>query len=176
MKERAHYIWERIYPHVIALIMMLILINLKVHPIQSIKIDELVDGIVTLDSIIIGFIGAIIPVILSMKNESKLVKYVFEKDEKGLFKKYISETIAYGLIDVCVSLSVYVKDIISSKYVLIFLEWLFIYVFVLFIFSTYRSMTCMLKLIFADDRKIETEQITTLGQQEKNNLWSEKGK
>ena len=176
MKERLHYIWERTYPHVIALIMMLILIILGFHPTKSSKINELVDGIVTLDSIIIGFIGAIIPVILSMKNESKLVKYVFEKDEEGLFKKYISETIAYGLTDVCVALSVYVKDVISSKYVLIFLEWLFIYVVILFILSTYRSMTCMLKLIFTDDRKIDTEQITTLEKQKKNDLWEAKGK
>lgn len=119
------YIWERIYPHAIAFLVTVFLEMTKFDPLASAKIDLLVDGIVTLDSIIIGFMGAIIPVILSMKNESKLVKYVFERDSDGLFKKYISETIGYGLIDICISLTVYTQDIVSNKYVKIVLPLIF---------------------------------------------------
>ena len=100
------YIWERSYPHIIAIAITSILMFISFNPIESKQIDSLVEGIVTLDSIIIGFMGAIIPVILSMKNESKLVQYVFNRDKEGLFKKYISETIGYGLLDACVSLSI----------------------------------------------------------------------
>ena len=113
MRNKILYIWERIYPHVIAISFVIILKKTAIEPINSNKIDSLIDGIITLDSIIIGFMGAIIPVILSMKNESKLVKYVFDRDKDGLFKKYISETIAYGLADICISLSVYIRDIFS---------------------------------------------------------------
>jgi len=175
-KIKAQYVWERVYPHVIALCITICLTSLEFNPTQSANIDLLIEGIVTLDSIIIGFIGAIIPIILSMKNESKIVKYVFDRDKKGLFKKYISETVGYGLADVCVSLSVYVKDIITNKYILTVLGWLFLYVFILFILSTYRSLTCMLKIIFADDKQIETEPIINLGREEKEALWKEKGK
>lgn len=88
-----------------------------------------------LDSIIIGFIGAIIPVILSMKNESKLVKYVFEKDKDNLFRKYMSITIGIGLIDVTVSLLVYTKDIINQEWVLFGLRIMFIYFLYYFCFA-----------------------------------------
>jgi hypothetical protein len=175
-KIKMHYIWERIYPHIIALCITVCLVRLGFDPIQSDNIDSLVEGIVTLDSIIIGFIGAIIPIILSMKNESKIVKYVFDRDKKGLFKKYISETIGYGLADVCVSLSVYVKDLVINKCILTMLGWLLLYAFILFILSTYRSLTCMLKIIFADDKRIEEKPIINLGRTEKEALWKEKGK
>ena len=173
---KALYVWERSYPHIISLLLTGILMKISFNPVNSTGIDSLVDGIVTLDSIIIGFIGAIIPVILSMKNESKLVKYVFDKDNNGLFKKYLSETIGYGLTNVCVSLLNYVRDIITNKYILNLLSIMFIYTFLLFILSTYRSMTCMLKLIFSNDNEIQNEVTYALDEQEKDVLWKKKGK
>jgi len=175
-RNNIQYIWERIYPHAIALCATIMLTKLSFVPTKSINVDSLIDGIVTLDSIIIGFIGAIIPIILSMKNESKLVKYVFDRDKDGLFKKYISETIGYGLIDVCVSLSIYTRDVIANEFILSLLEWLFLYAFILFVLSTYRSMVCMLRLIFADDKRIESEPINHLTKMEKDTLWKQKGK
>lgn len=175
-KNNIAYIWERIYPHIIALLITVLLSIISFDPIQSKMIDSLIDGIVTLDSIIIGFIGAIIPIILSMKNESKLVKYVFDRDRDGLFKKYISETIGYGLLDVCVSLLIYTRDIIVAEYAMKIISFLFIYTFILFILATYRSMSCMLKLIFSDDNHI-TENIShPLEQSKKSQLWNVKGK
>ena len=73
-KTRFLYAWERSYPHIIAMVITITLTDISFNPIKSKQIDSLVEGIVTLDSIIIGFIGAVIPVILSMKNESKLVQ------------------------------------------------------------------------------------------------------
>jgi hypothetical protein len=173
---KVDYIWERIYPHVIAVVATVILVIIKFNPLESAKIDALVDGIVTLDSIIIGFIGAVIPVILSMKNESKLVKYVFERDSDGLFKKYISETIGYGLFDICISLTIYTKDIILNRYVKYGLSLIFLYSFFVFILSTYRSMTCMLKLIFSSDDSIEESLSNKLSENESAQLWKEKGR
>lgn len=173
-KDRIMYVWERLYPHIIALAVTTLTIYFSFNPISSSKIDSLIDGIVTLDSIIIGFMGAIIPVILSMKNESKLVKYVFDRDKKGLFKKYISETIGYGLLDVCISLVIYVRDIITNKLILKILAFLFVYTFFTFMLSTYRSMYCMLKLIFLDDDTIETVAYT-LSNEKRAELWKKKG-
>ena len=113
---------------------------------------------------------------LSMKNESKLVRYVFDRDKDGLFKKYISETIAYGLVDVCISLTIYLRDLIMNRYILDVMGFLFIYCFILFITSTYRGMSCMLKLIFSDDHKIEKNVSNILSDKEKTDLWSRKGK
>ena len=175
-KERLAFVWERIYPHFIAMVITITLTKISFDILNSSKTDELVDGIVTLDSIIIGFIGAIIPVILGMKNESKLVKYVFEKDNDGLFKKYISETIGYGLFDVCVSLLVYARDLILNTYILNVISFLFVYTFLLFIISTYRSMSCMLRLIFSNDKKEHVHIANGLEQKQKEVLWNKMGK
>lgn len=175
-KELIKYIWERTYPHLISLVITVSLYLASFNVMKSNGINDLVNGIVTLDSIIIGFIGAIIPVILSMKNESKLVKYVFDRDRDGLFKKYISETIGYGLLDVCVSLMFYLKDIINNKYILKAMSIMFIYAFFLFVTSTYRSMSCMLKLIFSDDNKIQNSVAGELSKNKKVELWNMKGK
>lgn len=176
MKNIAAYIWERAYPYIISFCVTLFLEFKAFHPIQSEKIDLLIDGIVTLDSIIIGFLGAIIPIVLSMKNESKLVKYVFEKDRKGLFKKYITETIAYGLIDICISLTVYLNDIIDGKNVKQILEFIFIYTFFAFMLSTYRCMTCIIKLIFSSDERQEEIVAHKLDAEKEEKLWNNYGK
>ena len=173
---RKAYVWERVYPHVISFVLIMLLFKLSFNPLESTGLDSLVEGIVTLDSIIIGFMGAIISVILSMKNDSKLVKYVFEKDTDGLFKRYLLETIAYGLIDVCISLLCYIRDIITNKYIIKIFPYILIYAFFLFVFSTYRSMSCMLKLIFSDDTKIDEEISNKLDKNESDRLWNEKGK
>lgn len=170
------YWTERVYPFIVSGILVIVLIKIDIDPFQSENINDIVDGIVTLDSIIIGFIGAIIPVILSMKNESKLVQYVFDKDNDGLFKKYLSVTIAVGLIDVCASLAVYLRDIIVSDHALFALRTFFIYFFMLFMFCTFRSMSCMLKLIFSGDTRIVDSVSHKLEQEKKENLWNKRGK
>ena len=174
-KTKVLYVWERLYPHMIAMTITLILTFASFDPIKSERIDSLIEGIVTLDSIIIGFIGAIIPIILSMKNESKLVKYVFDRDKDGLFKKYISETIGYGLMDACVSLSIYTRDVIENMCVLKILSFLFIYLLFLFLLATYRGMSCMLKLIFSNDKNIQEKAEYALNDLEKEKLWEQKG-
>lgn len=170
------YLLERTYPHIIALIMTVVMGILSFDPLESLQIDSLVDGIVTLDSIIIGFLGAIIPVIISMKNESKIVRYIFDRDTDGLFKKYILETIAYGLIDVCISLTVYMRDIITFDKFIKMLSVLFMYMFFLFVLSTYRSMSCMLKLLFVDDQMLQEHKSEKLEAEQRDELWDKKGR
>lgn len=167
---------ERFYPYICAGIITGALKILKFDPVKSSNINDIIDGIVTLDSIIIGFLGAIIPVILSMKNESKLVRYVFDRDTDNLFRKYISSTICVGLIDVRISLATYTKDIITHDLGQKSLSVLFLYCFILFLLCTYRSMTCMLKLLFSDDKKIEKGLSKKLDEGKKEELWEKRGK
>ena len=170
------YLWERTYPQVIALATTFVLHKLSFQPLNSMQIDSLIDGVVTLDSIIIGFLGAMIPVIISMKNESKIVKYIFDRDNDGLFKKYVLETIAYGLLDVCISLSIYMRDIISFKGSNKILSIVFLYMFFVFVLSTYRSMSCMLRLLFVADKTLEENVCEQLDEKKRTELWDEKGK
>ena len=113
---------------------------------------ELLNGLITLDSIIIGFLGAVMPVILSMKNESKFVKYVFEKDEENLFCKYLKITLLLGICNVVFCLVLQVRKTILIEYRLMcYYAWIFFTI--VFLMATYRSVSYMIALIFSKDEE-----------------------
>ena len=143
------YVCERAYPYILASVVTRLLIVNKIYLYNSKDFGEVLNGLVTLDSIIIGFLGAIMPVILSMKNESKFVRYVFENDKKNLFMKYLKATIFWGLLDATLSLILHTRDLIIKPENMYFL-WIF--VTIVFISATYRSMSYMVVLLFSKDK------------------------
>lgn len=148
------YYFERGYPYLMGSISIILLKIFEVNYISSNNLTAALDCVSTICSLIIGFLGAILPVILGMKNESKFVKYVFENDKNKLFLKYIKETIFAGLITLLISVAMYFsKDIILSiVYKNVFCVWCG--AVVLFIFLTYRCLDKMLELIFSSDSNI----------------------
>ncbi len=150
------YVWERVYPYVIALVSVMASYFGNFNMMMDADFKELLNGLVTLDSIIIGFLGAIMPVILSMKNESKFVKYVFEKDKENLFCKYIKITVLLGICNVIVTLVLHVKLVISEKWrMYIYYAW--VWMAIAFLVATYRSMSHMISLIFSRDSEVSED-------------------
>ena len=142
---------ERAYPYVISIAISIILHVIKFDFLENEKVDNLIDGLITIESIVIGLIGAIIPVILSMKNDSKFVRYVFENDTRQLFRKYMTATIACGLINVACSLAMYLRESYSPLACkIIYNAWVFL--IFLFLLLTYRSMHYMILIIFTPDQ------------------------
>lgn len=173
MKNKIELWWEKLYPHIFGAVIVVLLSAIGFSPMKSSGINHLIDGIVMLDFIMIGLIGAMIPVVLSRK--TKFVTYVFENDRKGLFKRYAAETICYGLASVSIALLGYMKDAINHKFVKFILAKLLIYFFVVFITSTYR--TRMWKLIFSRDKDLqETKASSALPEERKRDLWNKKGR
>lgn len=70
---------EMVYPYVLSVIIFVLFKFAKNSLYQSKNINDALDAVITVSSLIIGFLGAVLPVIMSMKNDSKLVKYVFER-------------------------------------------------------------------------------------------------
>lgn len=148
------YYVERIYPYVIALVSVYLLVKFKINYISSKNMNDAIDGVITITSLIIGFIGAVLPIVMSMKNDSKFVQYVFEKDENKLFLKYIKITLFHGITLIFISIVIYFKDeyIDTIIYGKIFHVWILF--LILFLVSTYRCTCNMLNLIFTDGNKI----------------------
>ena len=170
---RLKYLSERGYPYVIALIAT---IACK-HTGFNMMVDEegyteLLNGLITLDSIIIGFLGAVMPVILSMKNESKFVKYVFEKDEENLFCKYLKITLLLGICNVVSCLVLQVRRAILTEYQLTcYYVWIFLTV--VFLAATYRSMSYMIALVFSKDEignELTTNNIAMISETRSNEI------
>lgn len=144
------YLIERLSPYLVAIIVVGLCRFYKFNMMDDKNYKELLNGLVTLDSIIIGFLGTVMPVILSMKNESKFVRYVFEKDKNNLFCKYLKVTILLGIINVVFSLLMHVRcTMVVPLRMKSYYGWIF--VSTAFLVATYRSMSYMISLIFTRD-------------------------
>lgn len=152
--ERIRYYRERSYPYLISIIVFILLYKYKINFISNRNFNDAIDGISTISSLIIGFLGAILPVILGMKNESKFVKYVFENDTNKLFLKYIKENIVFGLLTLFVSFMLYFKDEIIFQNVKCYLFYFWSSSIILFLILTYRCLSKMLSLIFSSDNEL----------------------
>ena len=84
-------------------------------------------------------------------SETKLVKYVFERDKDKLFLKYIKQTLIVGVLVIIVSVTVYFrdqyKDTWYEKWNILILAYMLSY----FLLCTYRCFSNMLNLIFMND-------------------------
>ena len=152
--ERIRYYRERSYPYLISIIVFILLYKYKINFISNKNFNDAIDGISTISSLIIGFLGAILPVILGMKNESKFVKYVFENDTNKLFLKYIKENIVFGLLTLFVSFMLYFKEEIIFQNVKCYLFYFWSSLIILFLILTYRCLSKMLSLIFSSDNEL----------------------
>ena len=86
-----------------------------------------------------------------MKNDSKLVKYVFERDKDKLFLKYIKQTLIVGVLVIIVSVTVYFRDQYKGTW---YEKWnipILAYILSCFLLCTYRCFSNMLNLIFMND-------------------------
>ncbi|MBU9738551.1 hypothetical protein [Diplocloster agilis] len=167
------YYIERCYPHIMSLIVVFVLYKMGINFINNTNFNSALDSVNTIAALIIGFLGAILPVILGMKNESKFVKYVFEKDERKLFLKYIKITISVGLTLVFITVVLYFKEEITNLKIKNVLFYLWTYLGISFLLCTYRSLSNMLNLIFTDDNALKNKlynnvQYTNKSEAEKN--------
>lgn len=154
-KEKIKLYLERIYPYFIAILVVGVAVKNRINFIGSANLDNVLDACNTVVALIIGFLGAILPVILGMKNESKIVKYVFEKDKNKLFLKYIKATILWGLIALAVAMSMYLVGDFKNTNIAYWEFYVWLFLIVLFLLLTYRSLSSMLDLIFLSDDVLE---------------------
>lgn len=147
-------IYEKIYPGIGGLIVLTICWKFNLNFFNSKNISEALNADITVASIIIGFLGAVLPVVLAMKNDSFFVRYVFEMDKDKLFLEYIKKTIVSAIISIVISMLLYFRDLFFNYYLLKSLFFLWIGSFVYMLLCTYRSVSNMIKLMFSEDRFI----------------------
>ena len=151
------YIIERSFPMTLAIGITFLAYIAKINYITDNNLNDALTGIITAASLIIGFIGAILPVIFGMKDNSKVVVYLFHKDKERLFLKYIKSTIWSGLVLIMVSVVMYFQKSFESTFIHQYYFYLWIFCLTLFLGYTYRCVSRMLQLMFADDDAIKSQ-------------------
>lgn len=148
------YYSERCFPYFFSAIIVIGLWKYKINYIEDKHFYSALDSVLTMTGLIVGFLGAVMPVIMGMKNESKFVIYVFQKDTNKLFLKYIKGTVEVGLLSAVLTVFMYFNEsfVMEVKFYS-FYVWLY-FVF-LFLALTYRSIKYMLELIFSNDNEIK---------------------
>lgn len=154
MKKSVRYILERVYPYAVASFLVITMYLKKINYISSNNIDNAIDGVITITSLIIGFVGAVLPVIMGMKNDSKFVRYVFEKDTERLFMKYMKNTLFCGIVLIAVSVSLYFKKDYETTMYYEYSFYIWVFMMALFLSATHRCINNMLNLIFSKDEEL----------------------
>lgn len=161
-------ICEKWYPYVVALLLVVGISRLKSDFLISENTNDALTAIITVDSLVIGFIGAILPVIMSMKNDSEFVKYVFKKDKDKLFLRYIKQTLFIGIILIVVAITLYFRDqYIGSYYYKLSIK-LCTYFLVCFLLCTYRCLNNILNLVFSNDDPFKNDQYNIKSEKEEH--------
>ena len=162
-------IYEKLYPYICSLLVVFLSIKYKTSLYKSKNINSALDALITASSLIIGFLGAVLPIILSMKNDLKLVRHVFRKDTDKLFLKYIKQTLITGILVIILSVSVYFRDQFSGTWYEKYCVSILAYIFSCFLLCAFRCFNNMLDIIFLDNEQQQKkrEQFLQKGDNEK---------
>lgn len=149
IKRVSNWIFERYTPLVASIAITYFIIKMEIDFMSNEHFKNMLDGSITLLSIIIGFIGAMVPVIISMKTDSTFVQYLFEKDKDELFKKYLKRNLTIGILASILNLSLYVYESFVGFEKYIYYAWIFTIIY--FLLLTLRSLKFMIDIIFKED-------------------------
>ncbi len=144
-------LFERMYPILIALILTPIAMYYDINYICNREINDALNGILTITTLIIGFWGAVFPVVLNAKNDSEVVKKLFDKDKKGLYSEYMRVMLLSGVILIMVTLSIFFRDSYKNTFYYNHVFYLLIFFFVLFMSTTFRCIHITISLVFLDE-------------------------
>lgn len=144
---------EQFYPYFFATIAAVLCFLLRFFSSPSnnlINVSNLSDALtaaITAISILIGFLGTMIPVILSARTTPSAVNEILAQDTQNLFPKYLEQTLILGiisLISTILSFFLNVKDELAFNILLSLLLW----VLTSFLLCAFRSFHLIIKLLF----------------------------
>ncbi|MEC2197834.1 hypothetical protein V7174_13555 [Bacillus subtilis] len=164
-----------IIPVVICGLAVFILYKLGVD--NKIKnLDKVLEGAVNFSAILLGFLGALLGILLSIK-DSAIVKAIFNQQGASLLKYYFNESFASGLLVVVLSCVMQIflgEETVCAK--VLFYTWFFF--IMLFVISTYRIVKLLMAVFFVaneddasvrpDSNRINDEEREQLRQQLSN--------
>ncbi|QZN77363.1 hypothetical protein MHB43_09190 [Paenibacillus sp. FSL H8-0317] len=137
-----------IYPLLISLICMFFALRYGLT-YKLPNFDKVLDGAITFSSIVVGFLGALLGILISIK-DSEIVDKIFRSKEKQTIKFLFYEPFILGLLVVVTSALMHVMrayENFSSE--ITFLVWFFVTVW--FVPSTFRVVNTFMSVFFVSN-------------------------
>lgn len=148
--------WYQHYAIILAaMITYLLLAALKkdgsISIVSSANMPNALDAVMTFTSIVLGFVGVLVATIAGLKKETKIIQYFLEHVDKKYFLNVVKKEICSGLSTALITIMLYFPEELAAIFDLeviriLFALWLFLLLY--FLFSTYRLMSLLLRMIF----------------------------
>lgn len=148
------------YPLIIALLFVIIDARWKfTYKVKG--FSNVLESVITFSSIVIGFYTAMYGILIAMKNIT-LMKEIRQQNLNGIFKFQLYDSLLISFVVLVLSIVMQiVRNYDGSINNLFFNVWFAIIGY--FVGSTYRAISLLLKIIFADDNKnVEVQKKTPL--------------
>lgn len=162
--------WETWYPFLIS-VLLLPAVQLTHFNTQINNVDKIVDASINVASILIGLLGALLGILISIQNSS-MVQYVFSTVHRHTIYRYIKQAIFAGICTIGFASSLYVflgdKQPVNWLSQSILYIWLFSSFFLLL--SAYRIIDILMYLLANKDVQLERPRGMELSQQEVEDL------
>ena len=161
-------IFERNYPILFSITTVTVMLYVFVkYPIElGNEIKDVVNNLIVFVSIIIGFLGVLLGVLLSLRNE-KIVLALFEMEAKETLKYYFTMPLVSGTGSVLFGCTIFFRDVIDAFIQSVYgylavseciiVIWMFFTFYMLF--STCRLVSIMFELVFSDGKMQERESV-----------------
>lgn len=134
-----------IYPWLFSLIIVYFGYKINFHHSVS-NFDKVLDGTIVFSSIVVGFLSALLGILISIRN-SEIVREIFEEKEKGTLKYYFYEAITLGFLVVGTSIVMHVlRGTNITVADIVFYIWNVL--IVAFVPSTYRIVSILMSIFF----------------------------
>lgn len=153
------------YPIIIALLFVIIDVHWKfTYKVKG--FSSVLESVITFSSIVIGFYTAMYGILIAMKNTT-LMKEIRRQNLNGIFKFQLYDSLLISFIVLVLSIVMQiVRNYNGSINNLFFNIWFAIIGY--FVGSTYRAISLLLKIIFANSNEsVEVQRKTPL--EKKNN-------
>ena len=136
---------EKNLPNCSGIIAVIIAIACDLTVFKIEHFDQILNAVVNLNSILIGFLGTVVTII-AVSHDSRFVKLLNKMNRVDEFVSYFTSYLASGIVSTICSvifLGIYSRS--ESIYWVLFLFWLFLLVF--FLASVYRMLSIIIDLL-----------------------------
>lgn len=128
--------------------------RLMLLAIQSCHLSDALSGILTFATLMIGFLGVLLPAVMSTRQDSKLVEKFFSSVPSKRFSLFIRNNILSGLfLNVCSIAMFFSIDLLENGFenIALWIGRLTTFGIIYFSFTTFCVLNLLLKLLIEED-------------------------